>query len=68
MKSSAASPALLLKHDSGQNLIEYALIAGLIALAAVLAATTFGSSISTAFSRVSSQLTWTSPGHHSGSD
>ncbi len=47
----------LLEDESGQNLIEYALVAGLIGLAAVVAMTGLGTSIKTAFNTVASQLT-----------
>ena len=47
---------LLLEDESGQNLIEYALVAGLIGLAAVAAMTGIGTSIKTAFNTVGSQL------------
>lgn len=46
----------LLNDDSGQNLIEYALVAGLVGLAAVTAMTGLGTKIGTAFSTVGSQL------------
>lgn len=46
-----------LHDDSGQDLIEYALVAGLIGLAAVLAMSGLGTKISTAFNSVGSQLT-----------
>lgn len=42
--------------ESGQDLIEYALVAGLIGLAAVAAMGTLGSTISSGFSNVSSTL------------
>jgi pilus assembly protein Flp/PilA len=45
------------KDESGQDLIEYALLALLIALAAVAILPTVGSSISNEFSKVASQLT-----------
>jgi pilus assembly protein Flp/PilA len=45
------------QDDSGQKLIEYALIAGLIGLAAVVAMTGLGTKISTAFNTIGSQLT-----------
>lgn len=48
---------LLVNDESGQNLIEYALVAGLIGLAAVTAMTTLGNNIKNAFSNVGSQLT-----------
>ncbi len=57
MKNLTNAFSALLKDESGQDLIEYALVAGLIGLAAVLAMTTLGTTISSAFSKVSSQLT-----------
>ena len=45
------------KEESGQDLIEYALLALLIALAAVAILPTVGSDISKEFSKVSAQLT-----------
>jgi pilus assembly protein Flp/PilA len=45
------------KEESGQDLIEYALLALLIALAAVAILPTVGQSISNEFSKVASQLT-----------
>ena len=47
----------LVHDESGQNLIEYALVAGLIGLAAVTAMTGLGTTIKTAFNSVASQLT-----------
>lgn len=47
----------LVEDESGQNLIEYALVAGLIGLAAVVAMTDLGTSIKSAFNNVASQLT-----------
>lgn len=47
----------LLQEESGQDLIEYALVAGLIGLAAVAAMSTLATKISTAFNTVGSQLT-----------
>ncbi|MCL5263263.1 MAG: Flp family type IVb pilin [Acidobacteria bacterium] len=47
----------LLRDESGQDLIEYALVAALIALAAVAAMSTLGKDISSLFTSVSSQLT-----------
>jgi pilus assembly protein Flp/PilA len=49
--------AALLNDESGQDLIEYALVAGLIGLGAVLAMTTLSGKIGTAFNQVGSQLT-----------
>ena len=43
--------------ESGQDLIEYALVAGLIGLAAVTAMGTLGGKISTGFATVGSTLT-----------
>ncbi len=57
MKNLMNTVAVLLKDESGQDLIEYALVAGLIGLAAVVAMTALGGKISTAFSTVGSQLT-----------
>jgi pilus assembly protein Flp/PilA len=45
------------KEESGQDLIEYALLALLIALAAVAILPTVGKSISNEFSKVAAQLT-----------
>ena len=45
------------KEESGQDLIEYALLALLIALAAVAILPTVGSDVSKEFSKVASQLT-----------
>jgi pilus assembly protein Flp/PilA len=45
------------KEESGQDLIEYALIAALIAVASVAAMTTLAGKISTEFSKVGAQLT-----------
>ena len=44
-------------EESGQDLIEYALLALLIALAAVLVLPTVGSDVSAEFSKVAAQLT-----------
>jgi pilus assembly protein Flp/PilA len=46
----------LLKDRSGVTAIEYALIAALIAVAAIAAFTLVGSSLSSTFSAVASQL------------
>lgn len=46
----------LLRDESGQNMIEYALVAALIALGAIVAIQGLATSLSTAFSKVSSQL------------
>ncbi len=47
----------LVKEDSGQDLIEYALVAALIGLGAVGTMKSLGSIIGTAFSTVGSTLT-----------
>lgn len=46
----------LLRDESGQNMIEYALVAALIALGAIVAMQGVATSLSTAFSKVSSHL------------
>jgi pilus assembly protein Flp/PilA len=48
---------VLLNDESGQDLIEYALVAGLIGLGAVVAMTTLSGKIGTAFNTVGNQLT-----------
>lgn len=47
----------LVKQESGQNLIEYALVAGIIGLGAVVAMGALKNNISSAFNSVGSQLT-----------
>jgi len=47
----------LLRDESGQDLIEYALVAALIALGAIAAMNNVATGISNAFSAVSSDLT-----------
>jgi pilus assembly protein Flp/PilA len=47
----------LLSDESGQDLIEYALVAALIALGATAAMNTLATTISTAFTTVGSKLT-----------
>ena len=47
----------LLRDDSGQDLIEYALVAGLIGLAAVTAMSTLDNTIGNAFHSVGNNLT-----------
>ena len=49
----------LVQDESGQDLIEYALVAALIALGSVAAMNSLTSSISTAFSTVGTNLTST---------
>ena len=43
-------------EDEGQDLIEYALLAALVALAAVVAMTSLGKGISTVFTNVTASL------------
>ena len=45
------------KEESGQDMIEYALLALLVALAAVAILLTVGSDVSKEFSKVAAQLT-----------
>jgi pilus assembly protein Flp/PilA len=47
----------LLQDESGQDLIEYALVAGLIGLGAVVAMGTLSTSVKNAFTTVGSSLT-----------
>lgn len=47
----------LLRDDAGQDLIEYALVAGLIGLGAVVAMTSLSTTIGAAFTSVGSSLT-----------
>jgi pilus assembly protein Flp/PilA len=46
----------LMKEDSGQDLIEYALVVALIAFAAVAGMSTVATGINSAFSKISSKL------------
>ena len=57
MKNLKNDVAVLLNDESGQDLIEYALVAGLIGLGAVVAMTTLSGKIGTAFNSVGNQLT-----------
>lgn len=50
-----------LKNDSGATAIEYGLIAGLISVAIITAATTLGSEISAAFTRIATAMTQAAP-------
>ena len=56
LNSSLVLLRALRSEESGQDLIEYALVAAVIALAAVAAMGTLASNISNAFSAVGSQL------------
>lgn len=51
----------LLKDESGQDLIEYALVAGLIGLGAIATMSSLGSGISTAFTNVTTRLAAAAP-------
>ncbi len=57
MKNFTKLFAALLQDESGQDLIEYALVAGLIGLGAVVAMTSLKGSISSAFGSVGTALT-----------
>lgn len=46
-----------INEESGQDLIEYALVAGLIGLAAVVAMSTLGNTIGNGFNSVGNTLT-----------
>ncbi|RXH54344.1 Flp family type IVb pilin [Granulicella sibirica] len=48
---------VFIRDDSGQDLIEYALVAGLIGLGAVAAMSGLATKVGTAFNTVGSQLT-----------
>jgi len=45
------------REDAGQDLIEYALLAGLISLASIAAITTLGTALSGKFSDVGAKVT-----------
>lgn len=47
----------LMRDDSGQDLLEYALLVALIALVAVVAVTNSGLAVNTIFTNVATQLT-----------
>jgi pilus assembly protein Flp/PilA len=47
----------LVHDDEGQDLIEYALLAGLISLVAVATVTTAGEQVSGIFSKITTKLT-----------
>lgn len=56
MKSMQNALVRLVNEEDGQNLIEYALIAGIIALGAIVAMTGLKNQISNAFNSVGNQL------------
>ena len=47
----------LLESENGQDLIEYALLVGLIVIITIVAVGVAGTSVSTIFSKISSSLT-----------
>ena len=49
------------REESGQDLIEYALLAGLISLASIAAITTLGGNIQTKFTDVGAAVTAAGP-------
>jgi pilus assembly protein Flp/PilA len=57
MKTIAYKLAGLVNDESGQDLIEYALIAAIIALGAITTMGTLATSISNAFTKVGTTLT-----------
>lgn len=57
MKNIINIAAALLNDESGQDLIEYGLVAGLIGLGAVVAMTGLSGKIGTLFNTVGSELT-----------
>lgn len=51
----------LLRNDSGQDLLEYALLVALIALVAIAAVTAAGGSVKTIFQSIADKLTAAAP-------
>jgi pilus assembly protein Flp/PilA len=56
MKNTPHLCAALLRDESGQDLIEYALMGGLIALAAIVAVRALAVNVATSFNTVGSRL------------
>ena len=56
MNSIARICTALLKDESGQDLIEYALVAGLIGLGAVVAMSGLATNIASSFNSIGNQL------------
>ncbi len=52
-----AGAALFIRDEAGQDLIEYALVASLLALGAVTSSRTMGQKISSVFTNVASNIT-----------
>ena len=46
----------LVNDDAGQDLLEYALLVGLIALVAVVAVTSTGNNVSTVFNKIAGEI------------
>lgn len=57
MKIFAKSLCNLMREESGQDLIEYALVAGLIGIGAVVGLLSFSGTVSTAFNSAGTSLT-----------
>lgn len=57
MKNFKLAAAALIHEESGQDLIEYALVAGLIGLGAVVAMSGLATKIGSAFNAVGNSLT-----------
>jgi pilus assembly protein Flp/PilA len=57
MNSLKATLSKIIQDESGQDLIEYALVAAIIALGATAAMTSLAGNISNAFSTVGTKLT-----------
>jgi pilus assembly protein Flp/PilA len=57
MKNLRNAFIVLLQDESGQDLIEYALVAGLIGLGAVVAMTSLSTKVGSAFNTVGNSLT-----------
>ncbi|MFD1198320.1 Flp family type IVb pilin [Brucella gallinifaecis] len=56
-----------IKDDSGATAIEYGLLAALISVAIIVAATTLGQNLSATFNRISGKLVSATPATSSGS-
>ena len=56
MENTKKTLVRLMNEEEGQNMIEYALVAGIIAVGAIVAMTAFKNQIATAFNSVGSQL------------
>ncbi|HEY0784400.1 MAG TPA: Flp family type IVb pilin [Acidobacteriaceae bacterium] len=56
MKNFSQVVRSLMQDESGQDLIEYALVAGLIGLGAVTAMGSLGTAVATAFNSVTTKL------------